>query len=155
MLRGHMYSEKVMEHFYKPRNVGVIEDADGVGKVGNPVCGDMMELFIKVEDERIKDIKFRTFGCGAAIATSSMVTELVKGKTLEEALKITNKTVAEALGGLPKQKMHCSVLGEEALDAAIYDYLTKNNRRPDLQKLIEEAREKRRPKVDDPHGRDD
>ncbi len=150
-----MYSEKVMEHFYKPRNVGVIEDADGVGKVGNPVCGDMMELFIKVEDERIKDIKFRTFGCGAAIATSSMVTELVKGKTLEEALKITNKTVAEALGGLPKQKMHCSVLGEEALDAAIYDYLTKNNRRPDLQKLIEEAREKRRPKVDDPHGRDD
>jgi nitrogen fixation NifU-like protein len=150
-----MYSEKVMEHFYKPRNVGVIEDADGVGKVGNPVCGDMMELFIKVEDERIKDIKFRTFGCGAAIATSSMVTELVKGKTLEEALKITNKTVAEALGGLPKQKMHCSVLGEEALDAAIYDYLTKNDLRPDLRKLIEEARAKRKPKVDDPHGSDD
>jgi nitrogen fixation NifU-like protein len=150
-----MYSEKVMEHFYKPRNVGVIEDADGVGKVGNPVCGDMMELFIKVEDERIEDIKFRTFGCGAAIATSSMVTELVKGKTLEEALKITNQTVAEALGGLPKQKMHCSVLGEEALDAAIYDYLTKNNLRPDLQKLIEEARDKRKAKVDAPHGRDD
>jgi nitrogen fixation NifU-like protein len=150
-----MYSEKVMDHFYKPRNVGVIENADGVGKVGNPVCGDMMELFIKVENEVIKDIKFRTFGCGAAIATSSMVTELVKGKTLEEALRISNKTVAEALGGLPKQKMHCSVLGEEALDAAIYDYLTKNNLRPDLQKLIEEAREKRRPKVDDPHGRDD
>ncbi len=147
-----MYSEKVMDHFYKPRNVGVIEGADGVGKVGNPVCGDMMELFIKVEDDVIKDVKFRTFGCGAAIATSSMVTELVKGKTLEEALSITNKTVAEALGGLPKQKMHCSVLGEEALDAAIYDYLTKNNLRPDLQKLIEGARAKRKPKVDDPHG---
>lgn len=147
-----MYSEKVMDHFYKPRNVGVIEDADGVGKVGNPVCGDMMELFIKVEDDVIKDVKFRTFGCGAAIATSSMVTELVKGKTLEEALSITNKTVAEALGGLPKQKMHCSVLGEEALDAAIYDYLTKNNLRPDLQKLIEEARDKRKGRVDDPHG---
>ncbi|MEE8640565.1 MAG: Fe-S cluster assembly scaffold protein NifU [bacterium] len=147
-----MYSEKVMDHFYKPRNVGVIEDADGVGKVGNPVCGDMMELFIKVEDDVIKDVKFRTFGCGAAIATSSMVTELVKGKTLEEALSITNKTVAEALGGLPKQKMHCSVLGEEALDAAIYDYLTKNNLRPDLQKLIEGARAERKPKVDDPHG---
>jgi nitrogen fixation NifU-like protein len=150
-----MYSEKVMDHFYKPRNVGVIEDADGVGKVGNPVCGDMMELFIKVEGDVIKDIKFRTFGCGAAIATSSMVTELVKGKTLEEALKISNQTVAEALGGLPKQKMHCSVLGEEALDAAIYDYLAKNNLRPDLQKLIEETRAKRKPKVDDPHGRDD
>lgn len=150
-----MYSEKVMDHFYKPRNVGVIENPDGVGKVGNPVCGDMMELFIKVKDDVIEDIKFRTFGCGAAIATSSMVTELVKGKTLEEALKISNRTVADALGGLPKQKMHCSVLGEEALDAAIYDYLTKNNLRPDLQKLIEEARAKRKPKVDDPHGRDD
>lgn len=150
-----MYSEKVMDHFYKPRNVGVIENPDGVGKVGNPVCGDMMELFIKVKDDVIEDIKFRTFGCGAAIATSSMVTELVKGKTLEEALKISNRTVAEALGGLPKQKMHCSVLGEEALDAAIYDYLTKNNLRPDLQKFIEEARAKRKPKVDDPHGRDD
>jgi nitrogen fixation NifU-like protein len=147
-----MYNEKVMDHFYKPRNVGVIENPDGVGKVGNPVCGDMMELFIKVEDEVIKDIKFRTFGCGAAIATSSMVTELVKGKTLEEALKITNKTVAEALGGLPKQKMHCSVLGEEALDAAIYDYLSKNDLRPDLRKFIEDAREKRKGRVDDPHG---
>jgi len=150
-----MYSEKVMDHFYKPRNVGVIENADGVGKVGNPVCGDMMELFIKVEGDVIEDVKFRTFGCGAAIATSSMITELVKGKTLEEALKISNRTVAEALGGLPKQKMHCSVLGEEALDAAIYDYLAKNNLRPDLQKLIEEARAKRKPKVEDPHGSDD
>jgi nitrogen fixation NifU-like protein len=150
-----MYNEKVMDHFYKPRNVGVIENADGVGKVGNPVCGDMMELFIKVDDEKISDIKFRTFGCGAAIATSSMVTELVKGKTLEEALKITNKTVAEALGGLPKQKMHCSVLGEEALDAAIYDYLEKNDLRPDLRELIEKAREKRKPHVDDPHGTHD
>ena len=150
-----MYSEKVMDHFYKPRNVGVIENADGVGKVGNPVCGDMMELFIKVEGDVIEDVKFRTFGCGAAIATSSMITELVKGKTLEEALKISNRTVPEALGGLPKQKMNCSVLGEEALDAAIYDYLTKNNLRPDLQKLIEEACAKRKPKVEDPHGSDD
>jgi nitrogen fixation NifU-like protein len=123
-----------------------------VGKVGNPVCGDMMELFLKVDGDVIQDVKFRTFGCGAAIATSSMVTELVKGKTLEEALTITNKTVAEALGGLPKQKMHCSVLGEEALDAAIYDYLEKNDLRPDLRALIEEARAKRKPKVDDPHG---
>jgi nitrogen fixation NifU-like protein len=150
-----MYSEKVMDHFYNPRNVGVIENADGVGKVGNPVCGDMMELFIKVKDEVIDDIKFRTFGCGAAIATSSMVTELVKGKTLEEALKITNQTVAEALGGLPKVKMHCSVLGEEALDAAIYDYLTKNNLRPDLVKLIEETRAKRKGRLDEPHGDND
>lgn len=145
-----IYSEKVMEHFYNPRNVGYIEDADGVGKVGNPVCGDMMELTIKVADGVITDVKFRTFGCGAAIATSSMVTELVKGKTIEEALKITNKTVAEALGGLPPVKMHCSVLAEEALEAAIYDYLTKNNLRPDLMKLIEEARAKRETK--DPHA---
>ncbi len=147
-----MYSEKVMEHFYNPRNVGVLEDADGVGKVGNPVCGDMMELFIKVADDTIKDIKFRTFGCGAAIATSSMVTELVKGKTIEEALKVSNKTVAEALGGLPPVKMHCSVLAEEALEAAIYDYLKKNDLRPELVKLIEESRAKREPR--DPHASD-
>lgn len=120
-----MYSEKVMEHFRNPRNVGVIEDADGVGKVGNPVCGDIMELTIKVEDGVIKDAKFRTFGCGAAIATSSMVTELVKGKTIEEALEISNKAVVEALGGLPPVKLHCSVLAEQALRSAIEDYLNR------------------------------
>jgi nitrogen fixation NifU-like protein len=116
------YSEKVMDHFRNPRNVGVMENPSGVGKVGNPICGDVMELFIKVENDIITDARFRTFGCGAAIATSSMVTELVKGKSLEEALKISNKAVAEALGGLPPIKMHCSVLAEEALKAAIDDY---------------------------------
>ncbi|HUU55350.1 MAG TPA: Fe-S cluster assembly scaffold protein NifU [Armatimonadota bacterium] len=117
-----MYSEQVMEHFRNPRNVGEIEDADGIGKVGNPVCGDIMELSIKVKDGRIDDAKFRTFGCGAAIATSSMVTELVKGKTIEEALEVSNKAVVEALGGLPPVKMHCSVLAEQALRSAIEDY---------------------------------
>jgi nitrogen fixation NifU-like protein len=119
------YSEKVMDHFRNPRNVGVMENPSGVGKVGNPVCGDVMELFIKVENDIITDTRFRTFGCGAAIATSSMVTELVKGKSLEEALKISNKAVAEALGGLPPIKMHCSVLAEEALKAAVEDYRKK------------------------------
>ena len=119
------YSEKVMDHFRNPRNVGVMENPSGVGKVGNPVCGDVMELFVKVENDIITDAKFRTFGCGAAIATSSMVTELVKGKSLEEALKISNKAVAEALGGLPSIKMHCSVLAEEALKSAIDDYRKK------------------------------
>ncbi len=119
------YSEKVMDHFAHPRNVGVIENASGVGKVGNPVCGDVMELFIKVEKNIISDVKFRTFGCGAAIATSSMVTEMVKGKTIEEALTISNKAVAQALDGLPPVKMHCSVLAEDALKAAIDDYLKK------------------------------
>jgi len=117
-----MYSEKVMEHFKNPRNVGTIEDADGVGEVGNPVCGDMMTFYIKVIDNRIKDIKFQTFGCGAAIAVSSMVSEMAKGKTVEEAYQITNKMVAEALEGLPKQKMHCSNLGADALQKAIEDY---------------------------------
>ncbi len=117
-----MYSEKVMDHFTNPRNVGEIEDADGVGMVGNPACGDIMKLTIKVEEGIIKDIKFKTFGCGAAIATSSMVTELVKGKPLDEAEKITNKTVAEALDGLPPVKMHCSNLAADALHAAIEDY---------------------------------
>ncbi len=120
-----MYSDKVMEHFRNPRNVGEIPDASGIGRVGNPICGDVMELFIKVENNIIVDAKFRTFGCGAAIATSSMVTELVKGKNLEEAKKITNKTVAEALDGLPPIKMHCSNLAAEALHAAIEDYLRK------------------------------
>jgi len=120
------YSEKVMDHFKNPRNVGEIENPDGVGHVGNPVCGDIMELYIKVEDGIIVDAKFKTFGCGAAIATSSMVTEIVKGKSLKEALKISNKTVAEALDGLPAVKMHCSVLAEEALKSAIEDYLSKS-----------------------------
>jgi len=119
------YSEKVMDHFKNPRNVGEIPDADGIGNVGNPVCGDIMRLYIKVEDNIIVDAKFKTFGCGAAIATSSMVTEIVKGKSIDEALKISNRAVAEALGGLPKVKMHCSVLAEEALKSAIDDYLKK------------------------------
>ncbi len=122
------YSEKVMEHFRNPRNVGEIPDADGIGNVGNPICGDIMRLYIKVEDNRIVDAKFKTFGCGAAVATSSMVTELVKGKTIDEALKISNRAVAEALGGLPPIKMHCSVLAEEALKSAIEDYLKKKSK---------------------------
>lgn len=116
------YSEKVMDHYLHPRNMGEIEDADGVGLVGNPICGDMMKITIKVRGNRLEDVKFKTFGCGAAIATSSMVTELVKGKTVEEALKVTNKTVAEALDGLPPIKMHCSMLAEEGIKAAIEDY---------------------------------
>ena len=123
------YSEKVMEHFRNPRNVGEIENPDGIGHVGNPVCGDIMELYIKVKDGNIVDAKFKTFGCGAAIATSSMVTEMVKGKSIEEALKISNKAVVEALDGLPPVKMHCSVLAEEALKSAIEDYL-KNSPSP-------------------------
>jgi nitrogen fixation NifU-like protein len=119
------YNQKVMDHFKNPRNVGEIENPDGVGHVGNPVCGDIMELYIKVKDDTIVDAKFRTFGCGAAIATSSMVTEMVKGKNLKEALKISNKAVAEALDGLPAVKMHCSVLAEKALKSAVEDYLSK------------------------------
>src|SRR3990167_2872109 len=123
------YSDKVMEHFRNPRNVGEIPDADGIGNVGNPICGDIMRLYIKVENDKIIDAKFKTFGCGAAIATSSMVTELVKDKTIEEALKISNRAVAEALGGLPPIKMHCSVLAEEALKSAIDDYLKKKEKK--------------------------
>jgi len=123
------YSDKVMEHFKNPRNVGEMENPDGVGHVGNPVCGDIMELYIKVKDGIIVDAKFRTFGCGAAIATSSMVTELVKGKSVEEALKISNKAVAEALDGLPPVKMHCSVLAEDALKSAIENYLKKQKQK--------------------------
>ena len=119
------YSDKVMDHFMNPRNMGVIEDADGSGTVGNPQCGDVMRLFIKVKDNVITDIKFKTFGCGAAIASSSMTTELVKGKTIDEALAISNEAVAEALDGLPPVKMHCSVLAEDALRAAIEDYRKK------------------------------
>jgi nitrogen fixation NifU-like protein len=120
-----MYTEKVMDHFSNPRNVGEIQDASGVGEVGNPTCGDIMKIFLKVEDDIITDVKFKTFGCGAAIATSSMVTEMVKGKTLDEAAKITNKAVAEALDGLPPKKMHCSNLAADALQKAIEDYKNK------------------------------
>jgi len=126
-----LYSKKVMEHFQHPRNVGEIKNPDGVGHVGNPICGDVMELYIKVKDNKIIDAKFKTFGCAAALATSSMVTEMVKGKTIEEALKISNRAVAEALDGLPPIKMHCSVLAEDALKAAIKDYLAKKNKKND------------------------
>jgi len=120
------YSAKVIEHFANPRNVGEIENPDGVGEIGNPVCGDIMKLFIKVKDNRIVDVKFKTFGCGAAIATSSMITELVKNKTLEEAERISRKTVADALGGLPPNKLHCSNLAADALHKAIEDYRKRN-----------------------------
>ncbi len=119
------YSEKVMDHFMNPRNVGEIDDASGVGEVGNPACGDMMRLFIKVEDNIVTDAKFMTFGCGAAIASSSMLTEIIKGKTVDEVLAITNENVAEALDGLPPAKIHCSVMAEEAVTAAIEDYRKK------------------------------
>lgn len=122
-----MYSEKVMDHFMNPRNVGEIPDADGVGMEGNPTCGDVMKIYIKVENGKIVDAKFKTFGCGASIAVSSMVTEMVKGKTLEEALQISKETVAEALGGLPPQKMHCSNLGADALRKAIEDYKSRHS----------------------------
>lgn len=117
-----MYTEKVMEHFRNPRNVGEIPDADGVGTVGNPICGDMMTIYIKVEDDHIADIKFKTFGCGAAIATTSMITEISKGKTLDEAMKITRQDVSDELGGLPPVKMHCSNLAADALHEAVKDY---------------------------------
>lgn len=123
-----LYSEKVMDHFKNPRNVGEIEDADGVGEVGNPVCGDIMKMYLKInDDEIIEDVKFETFGCGSAIASSSMATELIKGKSVEEALSLTNKAVAEALDGLPAHKMHCSVLAEEAIKSAIDDYNNRKN----------------------------
>ena len=126
------YSEKVLDHFTHPRNVGVIEDANAVGEVGNAKCGDIMKMYMKINDEGvIEDIKFKTFGCGAAVATSSMATEMVKGKTIEEALKLTNKAVAEALDGLPPVKMHCSVLAEEAIQAALTDYYTRKGLNPD------------------------
>jgi len=120
-----LYSEKVMDHFNHPRNVGEIPDADGVGQVGNPVCGDIMKMYLKIEDGVIVDVKFKTFGCGSAIATSSMATEMIKGRTIAEALTLTNAAVAEALDGLPAHKMHCSVLAEEAVKAALADYYTR------------------------------
>ncbi|KYH29981.1 MULTISPECIES: Fe-S cluster assembly scaffold protein NifU [Clostridium] len=125
-----MYSEKVMDHFRNPRNVGEIEDANGIGEVGNPQCGDIMKIYLKIEDNIVKDIKFKTFGCGSAIASSSMATELVKGKTVEEAWNLTNKAVAEALDGLPPVKMHCSVLAEEAIHKAINDYRIRQGLEP-------------------------
>ena len=125
-----LYSEKVMDHFTNPRNVGKIEDADGVGEVGNAKCGDIMKIFIKVENNIITDVKFTTFGCGSAIASSSMATELIKGKPIDEAMELTNKAVAEALDGLPPVKMHCSVLAEEAIHAAIADYYKRKGMDP-------------------------
>ena len=121
-----LYSEKVMDHFRNPRNVGVIEDADGVGEVGNAVCGDIMKIYLKIEDDVIRDVKFETFGCGSAIASSSMATELIKGKPVAEAMRLTNKAVAEALDGLPAHKLHCSVLAEEAIQAALEDYYARH-----------------------------
>lgn len=144
-----LYSDKVMEHFGNPRNVGVIPDADGVGEVGNPVCGDVMKITIKVADDHIDDIKFQTLGCGAAIATSSIVTEMAKGMTLDEAVAITKKQVAEELGGLPPAKMHCSVLATDGLKAAVDDFLVKNGREPIAGPILSTDPDF------DPHGDDD
>ncbi len=126
-----IYSEKVMDHFANPRNVGEIEDADGIGEVGNAKCGDIMKMYIKVNDGIITDVKFKTFGCGAAVATSSIATEMIKGKSIEEALKLTNKAVMEALDGLPPQKIHCSVLAEQAMKAALTDYYKRQGVDPE------------------------
>ena len=122
-----LYTETVMDHFTHPRNVGEIPDADGVGEVGNAKCGDIMKMYLKIKDDRIEDVKFETFGCGSAIASSSMATELIKGKTIEEALAVTNKQVVDALGGLPAYKLHCSVLAEESIKAAVKNYYDRNN----------------------------
>lgn len=142
-----MYSEKVMDHFTNPRNVGEIENADGVGQVGNAKCGDIMKMYLKIEDDTIVDVKFKTFGCGSAIATSSIATEMIIGKSVEEAVGLTNRAVVEALDGLPTQKIHCSVLAEQAVKAAIYDYAQKNN-------LVIKGLENYKP-VDDVHDHDD
>ena len=138
-----LYSDKVMDHFTNPRNVGIIEDADGVGEVGNARCGDIMKIYLKINNGIIEDVKFKTFGCGSAIASSSMATELIKGKPLSEALTLTNKAVAEALDGLPAHKMHCSVLAEEAIRSAIKDYYDKNGIEYDKSQFPE------------PHGEED
>ena len=124
-----LYSEKVMDHFRNPRNVGVIEDANGIGEVGNAKCGDIMKMYLKIEDDIIKDVKFETFGCGSAIASSSMATELIKGQPVSEAMKLTNKAVAEALDGLPAYKMHCSVLAQEAIESALKDYESRQEKK--------------------------
>ena len=131
-----LYSEKVMDHFQNPRNVGKLDDADGIGEVGNAKCGDIMRMYIKVKDNIITDVKFNTFGCGSAIATSSMATELIKGKPIEEALELSNKAVVEALDGLPAYKLHCSVLAEQAVRAAVLDYYEKNNIPYDKEKFV-------------------
>ena len=128
-----MYSEKVMDHFANPRNVGELENANAIGEVGNAKCGDIMKIYMNIEDNIIKEVSFKTFGCGAAVATSSMATEMVKGKTIEDALKLTNKAVMEALDGLPPAKVHCSVLAEEAINAAIYDYYKRQGIEPPVE----------------------
>ena len=132
-----LYSEVVMDHFMHPRNVGVIEDASGVGEVGNAKCGDIMKIYLKIENDIIVDVKFETFGCGSAIASSSMATEMIKGKSIDDAMKLTNKAVAEALSGLPAHKVHCSVLAEEAIKNALKDYFDKNNIPYDKEKFKE------------------
>ncbi len=132
-----LYSEKVMDHFRHPRNIGIIEDADGVGEVGNAKCGDIMKIYLKIKDDIIEDVKFETFGCGSAIASSSMATELIKGKSVSEALELTNKAVAEALDGLPAHKLHCSVLAEDAIKAALQDYYEKNGIEYDRSKFAQ------------------
>ncbi len=134
-----IYSEKVMDHFNHPRNVGEIDDADGVGTVGNPVCGDIMKMFLKIDNGTITDVKFKTFGCGSAIATSSMATEMIKGKSIEDAMTLTNAAVAEALDGLPAHKMHCSVLAEEAVKAALADYYTRRGEPVPPECVVEES----------------
>ena len=144
-----LYSDKVMDHFNNPRNVGVVEDADGVGEVGNPVCGDMMKISIKVTDDKIDDVKFQTLGCGAAIATSSIVTEMARGMAIEDAVHITKKQVADELGGLPAAKMHCSVLATDGLKAAVDDYLVKHGREPIAGPILTSD------PTFDPHGDDD
>ena len=137
-----LYTDTVMDHFMHPRNVGSIENADGVGEVGNAKCGDIMKIYLKIDDNRITDVKFETFGCGSAIASSSMATEMIKGKTIDEALALTNKEVVDALGGLPVHKLHCSVLAEEAVKSAIQDYYEKNGIEYDKTKFpCEECRE--------------
>lgn len=130
-----LYNETVMDHFHNPRNVGVIEDADGVGEVGNPKCGDIMKIYLKIENDVITDIKFETFGCGSAIASSSIATEMVKGRTVEQALQLTNKEVVDALGGLPAYKLHCSVLAEQAIQAAVKDYFDRHDISYDAEKF--------------------
>ena len=130
-----LYNETVMDHFHNPRNVGVIEDADGVGEVGNPKCGDIMKIYLKIENDVITDIKFETFGCGSAIASSSIATEMVKGRTVAQALQLTNKEVVDALGGLPAYKLHCSVLAEQAIQAAVKDYFDRHGISYDAEKF--------------------
>ncbi len=134
-----LYTDTVMDHFMNPRNVGELQDADGVGEVGNAKCGDIMKMYLKIKDDRIEDVRFETFGCGSAIASSSMATEMIKGKTLEEALALTNKEVVDALGGLPAHNLHCSVLAEEAVKSAIQDYYEKNNIPYDRSKFPSET----------------